>query len=130
MRAVILAASRGHRLRDVTGDRRSWRGSGNGSLLERQIRSLRGCGVETIADVAGAGPGDDRDGLDTASAERTDLTLEQRAVADPRQALGAVAGHIAEAMTAAGCQDHRSHAPSDAGSRVPRRRMGSAIFER
>ena len=111
MRAVILAAGRGHRLRDVTGDRpKCLARIGNGSLLS--VRSVRSADAEgsTIAVVAGAEPGDDRDRLDTASAERTDLTLEQRAVADPRQALGAVAGHIAEAVAAAGCQDHRADA--------------------
>jgi len=61
MRAVILAAGRGYRLRDVTGDRpKCLARIGNCSLLERQIRSLRGCGIETIAVVAGFRAGDVR----------------------------------------------------------------------
>ena len=54
MRAVILAAGRGHRLRDVTGDRpKCLARVGGYSLLERQIRSLGACGIEAIAVVAG-----------------------------------------------------------------------------
>lgn len=54
MRAVILAAGRGHRLRDVTGDRpKCLARIGDRTLLERQIRALRGCGVDSIAVVAG-----------------------------------------------------------------------------
>ena len=54
MRAVILAAGRGHRLRDVTGDRpKCLARVGGCTLLERQIRSLRTCGIDTIAVVAG-----------------------------------------------------------------------------
>jgi choline kinase len=51
---VILAAGRGHRLRDVTGDRpKCLARIGGCSLLERQIRSLGACGIEAIAVVAG-----------------------------------------------------------------------------
>jgi choline kinase len=54
MRAVVLAAGRGTRLRDVTGDRpKCLARLGDRTLLERQIRSLRDCGVERIAVVAG-----------------------------------------------------------------------------
>ena len=54
MRAVILAAGRGDRLRDVTGDRpKCLARVGGCSLLERQIRSLGACGIEAIAVVAG-----------------------------------------------------------------------------
>ncbi len=54
MRAVILAAGRGHRLREVTGDRpKCLVRIGDQTLLERQIQSLRRCGVDEIAVVAG-----------------------------------------------------------------------------
>jgi choline kinase len=54
VRAVILAAGRGHRLRDLTGDRpKCLARIGGCSLLERQIRSLGACGIEAIAVVAG-----------------------------------------------------------------------------
>jgi choline kinase len=54
MRAVILAAGRGYRLRDVTGDHpKCLARIGSCTLLERQIRSLRACGVDSIAVVAG-----------------------------------------------------------------------------
>jgi L-glutamine-phosphate cytidylyltransferase len=54
MRAVILAAGRGGRLRDVTGDRpKCLMRVGDRLLIERQIRSLRGCGVDAITVVAG-----------------------------------------------------------------------------
>jgi choline kinase len=59
VRAVILAAGRGHRLRDVTGDRpKCLARVGGCTLLERQIRSLRACGIETITVVAGFGADD------------------------------------------------------------------------
>ena len=61
MRAVILAAGRGHRLRDVTGDRpKCLARLGGGTLLARQIRSLSACGIEAIAVVAGFRAGDIR----------------------------------------------------------------------
>lgn len=54
MRAVILAAGRGQRLRDVTGDRpKCLMRIGDRTLLERQIQSLRRCGVADIVVVAG-----------------------------------------------------------------------------
>jgi L-glutamine-phosphate cytidylyltransferase len=54
VRAVILAAGRGRRLCDVTGDRpKCLARVGGFTLLQRQIRSLRACGIETIAVVAG-----------------------------------------------------------------------------
>jgi choline kinase len=54
MRAVILAAGRGWRLRDVVGDRpKGLAMVGNCSLVERQIRALRECGIPRIAVVAG-----------------------------------------------------------------------------
>ena len=54
MRAVILAAGRGHRLREVTGDRpKCLVRIGDQTLLQRQIQSLRRCGVDEIAVVAG-----------------------------------------------------------------------------
>src|ERR1700704_1480394 len=61
VRAVILAAGRGIRLRDVTGDRpKCLARVGGSTLLERQIRSLRACGIERIAVVAGFGADDVR----------------------------------------------------------------------
>jgi L-glutamine-phosphate cytidylyltransferase len=54
VRAVILAAGRGSRLRDVTGDTpKCLARVGHETLLDRQMRSLRGCGVHDIAVVAG-----------------------------------------------------------------------------
>jgi choline kinase len=61
VRAVILAAGRGHRLRAVTGDSpKCLARIGRCSLLERQIRSLGACGIERIAVVAGFRAGDVR----------------------------------------------------------------------
>jgi choline kinase len=61
VRAVILAAGRGHRLRAVTGDSpKCLVRIGRCSLLERQIRSLGACGIERIAVVAGFRAGDVR----------------------------------------------------------------------
>ena len=54
MRAVILAAGRGDRLRDVIGDANKCLAPiGGATLLERQIRSLQACGIETITVVVG-----------------------------------------------------------------------------
>ena len=54
MRGVILAAGRGNRLRDVTGDLpKCLARVGDRTLLDRQVRSLRRCGVDEIAVVAG-----------------------------------------------------------------------------
>jgi choline kinase len=54
MRAVILAAGRGGRLRDVTGNRpKCLARIGDQMLIERQIRSLRRCGIDSIVVVAG-----------------------------------------------------------------------------
>jgi L-glutamine-phosphate cytidylyltransferase len=54
MRAVILAAGRGGRLSGVVGDRpKGLAVAGDCTLLERQIRVLRACGVDRIAVVAG-----------------------------------------------------------------------------
>lgn len=54
MRAVILAAGRGGRLRQVLGDRpKGLALAGNCTLIERQIRALRGCGINQITVVAG-----------------------------------------------------------------------------
>jgi choline kinase len=51
---VILAAGQGRRLRDVTGNSpKCLARLGSLTLLERQIRSLRACGIGTIAVVAG-----------------------------------------------------------------------------
>jgi choline kinase len=57
MRGVILAAGRGRRLRDVIGDRpKCLARIGDRTLIERQIRSLRGCGIDAITVVAGFEP--------------------------------------------------------------------------
>jgi len=54
MRAVILAAGRGGRLREVTGERPKCLAQVGGStLLERQLRALRGTGIANIAVVTG-----------------------------------------------------------------------------
>jgi len=54
MKAVILAAGRGGRLRPVLGDRpKALALVGDCTLIERQIRALRGCGVSEITVVAG-----------------------------------------------------------------------------
>jgi L-glutamine-phosphate cytidylyltransferase len=54
MRAVILAAGRGGRLRGAAGDRpKCLVRVGARTLVERQIQALRGCGVDEIAVVAG-----------------------------------------------------------------------------
>src|SRR5439155_10947355 len=54
VRAVILAAGRGHRLRDVIGERpKCLARVGDRTLIERQIRSVRACGIDAIAVVAG-----------------------------------------------------------------------------
>ena len=54
MRAVILAAGRGGRLRGVVGDRpKGLAMVGDCTLLERQIRVLRAAGLERITVVAG-----------------------------------------------------------------------------
>jgi choline kinase len=54
VRAVILAAGRGHRLHEVIGDRpKCLARIGGRTLLEHQIRSLRACGIEAITVVAG-----------------------------------------------------------------------------
>jgi choline kinase len=54
VRAVILAAGRGRRLRDVIGDRpKCLARVGDRTLIERQIRSLHACGIDAITVVAG-----------------------------------------------------------------------------
>lgn len=54
MKGIILAAGRGRRLRDVIGNRpKCLARVGDRTLIERQIRSLRACGVDTITVVAG-----------------------------------------------------------------------------
>ena len=54
MRAVILTAGRGGRLREVTGDRPKCLAQIGGlTLLERQLQALRGCGITRVAVVTG-----------------------------------------------------------------------------
>ncbi len=54
MRAVILAAGRGGRLSEVTGERPKCLAQVGGvTLLERQLRALRSCGLTQIAIVTG-----------------------------------------------------------------------------
>ena len=61
MRAVILTAGRGGRLREVTGERPKCLAQVAGStLLERQLRALRGTGIARIAVVTGYCPADVR----------------------------------------------------------------------
>jgi choline kinase len=61
MRAIILAAGRGGRLRGVTGNLpKCLARIGATTLLERQIAALRRCSVESITVVAGYRAGDVR----------------------------------------------------------------------
>jgi choline kinase len=61
IRAVILAAGRGGRLRGVTGNHpKCLARIGAMTLLERQIAALRRCGVDAISVVAGYRSGDVR----------------------------------------------------------------------
>ena len=54
MRAVILAAGRGERLRGIVGDRpKGLAVVGERTLIERQIDALRDCGIDRITVVAG-----------------------------------------------------------------------------
>jgi choline kinase len=54
MRGIILAAGRGDRLRPVTGDRPKCLATVGGcTILERQLRALRACGIPRIAVVTG-----------------------------------------------------------------------------
>jgi choline kinase len=54
MRAVILGAGRGGRLRGAAGDRpKCLARVGAKTLIERQVQMLRGCGIGEIAVVAG-----------------------------------------------------------------------------
>src|SRR5262245_21241000 len=54
MKAVILTAGRGGRLGAVLGNRpKGLLTAGECTLIERQIRTLRACGVESIVVVAG-----------------------------------------------------------------------------
>ena len=56
MKAVILAAGRGNRLRDITGNRpKCLARVGPRTLLAWQMRALRSCGIHDIAVVAGYG---------------------------------------------------------------------------
>jgi choline kinase len=59
--AVILAAGRGGRLAGVTGDRpKCLARVGASTLIERQIQTLRECGIDTITVVTGYRPADVR----------------------------------------------------------------------
>jgi choline kinase len=61
MRAVILAAGRGGRLRDVTGNRpKCLARVGDCTLIERQLRTLRRCRVDDIIVVTGYQAGEVR----------------------------------------------------------------------
>jgi choline kinase len=54
MRGIILTAGRGDRLRPVTGDRPKCLATVGGcTILERQLRALRACGVSRIAVITG-----------------------------------------------------------------------------
>jgi len=54
MRAIVLAAGRGGRLRGVTGTLpKSLARIGSCTLLERQLSTLRACGIEAVTIVAG-----------------------------------------------------------------------------
>ena len=54
MRAVILGAGRGGRMREVTGERPKCLAQvGGRTVLDRQLEALRGCGITSIAMVTG-----------------------------------------------------------------------------
>jgi choline kinase len=54
MRGIILAAGRGDRLRPITGNRPKCLATVGGcTILERQLRALRACGISRIAVVTG-----------------------------------------------------------------------------
>ena len=54
MRAVILTAGRGGRLREVTGDRpKCLAAVGGRTLLDRQMLALKSCGITQVAAVTG-----------------------------------------------------------------------------
>jgi len=54
MRGIILTAGRGDRLRPITGDRpKCLTTVGGCTILERQLRALRACGISRIAVVTG-----------------------------------------------------------------------------
>jgi len=54
MRGIILTAGRGDRLKPVTGDRPKCLATVGGcTILERQLRALRACGVSRIAVITG-----------------------------------------------------------------------------
>ena len=75
MRAVVLAAGRGTRLRDVTHDRpKCLARVGDRTLLDRQVDSLRRCGVDRIAVVAGFRAADVRRSCDS----RIDIVVNSR----------------------------------------------------
>jgi choline kinase len=59
MRGIILTAGRGDRLRPITGDRPKCLATvGDCTILERQLRGLRACGISRIAVVTGYGAED------------------------------------------------------------------------
>jgi len=61
MRAVILAAGRGGRLREITGERPKCLAQVGGiTLLDRQLDALRSCGITRIVVVTGFGATDVR----------------------------------------------------------------------
>lgn len=61
MRAVILAAGRGGRLKEITGERPKCLAQvGGATLLDRQLQALRRCGIMRIAVVTGYGATDVR----------------------------------------------------------------------
>src|SRR5437870_8059404 len=61
MRAIVLAAGRGGRLRGVTGNHpKCLARIGSCTLIERQIATLRACGIDAITVVAGYGATDVR----------------------------------------------------------------------
>jgi choline kinase len=75
MRAVILAAGRGGRLRGAAGNHpKCLARVGALTLLERQIDALRACGVDDIAVVAGHRAGDVR----AVCSPRVDIVLNTR----------------------------------------------------
>jgi L-glutamine-phosphate cytidylyltransferase len=75
VRAIILAAGRGLRLRDVTADgNKCLTPIGGVTLIERQIRSLRACGIEAVTVVAGFRADDVRRACDA----RVDFVINEQ----------------------------------------------------
>src|SRR5205823_6018537 len=77
-------------------------------------------------DLPGPKTGDHGDVRDAAVPQRSQLPLEQRAVADACEAFGPIGDNAAQAVAASRSKYHRSHTPSESGRR--RHAINSAVF--